>query len=396
MSRRNNARVVPWATHSEWEQTYHWLYAHRIEGVRRVRGWASRGKVPQAVDATAMFVEIWLRDRSGTLSEHELRLMYSIAFVRFVNGVVDAQQKGVYAGSVAGIAESLGLPGWFVDLRHSGTHDRLPSISLLRSGCHQALDWLNANYWIVQTTYLNNTASDVQELLVSYTNAVSNSDSKTASNSIKEIISIILADSYRDFLIPILISPGFLVPESKKMRSKYSDLTLNAEVQNMWSEPINAFETAWPGFIEDILLAIIATFIDPSRAAETVGVDSFKGVAHGSMSFQSTLASWAKYILKNKVLGNPVMTTPQGSGDENCTLDNIVEACLGNPNIFTKHILTDIASFNADISLYLTPFIAFVDDSFKVSVMAESTTPRKRKHHKVSSSAQDHFSIFTT
>ncbi|KAJ3011169.1 UNVERIFIED_CONTAM: Ribosomal biogenesis protein las1l [Siphonaria sp. JEL0065] len=385
---KRNARVVPWASHTEWEQTYHWLYSHQIEGVRRVRGWSSRGKVPQAVDSTAMFVEIWLRDRSGTCSEHELRLMYSIAFVRFVNGVVDSQQKGIYAGSVAGIAESLGLPAWFVDLRHSGTHDRLPSISLLRSGCHQALDWLNANYWIVQTTYVNNTASDVQELLIQYTEATKQGDTKAATTAIKEIVSVIIADNYRDFLIPVLVSPGFLVPESKKTRSKYTDLTLHPEVQNLWNDPINSFEAAWPGFIEDVLLAIIATFVDPSKTPEAVCLDSTNSILY-SMSFQSTLASWAKHILKTKVFTNPAATTkPQAGDDENSTLDNIVEACLGNPNIFSKHLMTDISSFNTDFADYLKPFIAFVDDSFKSAILAENTTQKKRKQ-KVDSSHID-------
>ncbi|ORY48242.1 Las1-domain-containing protein [Rhizoclosmatium globosum] len=362
-------RVVPWASHSEWEQTYHWLYAHQIEGVRRVRGWASRGKVPHAVDATAMFVEIWLRDRSGLVSEHELRLMYSIAFVRFVNGVVDAQQKGVYAGSVAGIAESLGLPAWFVDLRHSGTHDRLPSISLLRSGCHQALDWLNTNYWIVQTTYLSNTASDVQELLGRYLESVHSGDTGAGTAAIKDITTIILADNYRDFLIPILVGPGYLVPDSKKMRSKYTDLTLNPEVQHVWMGPIDSFQAAWPGFLEDLIMAIISGFVDPSKTSESLTEDGGKNPQY-SMSYQSTLASWAKHILKTKVLSNPANSVASGE-DGASLIDNIMQACLGNPNIFSRHLLTDIASNNKEVASHLKPFISFVDDSFKSAVIAE-------------------------
>ncbi|KAJ3074372.1 Ribosomal biogenesis protein las1l, partial [Rhizoclosmatium hyalinum] len=270
-----------------------------------------------------MFVEIWLRDRSGLVSEHELRLMYSIAFVRFVNGVVDAQQKGVYAGSVAGIAESLGLPAWFVDLRHSGTHDRLPSISLLRSGCHQALDWLNTNYWIVQTTYLSNTASDVQELLGRYLESVHSGDTGAGTAAIKDITTIILADNYRDFLIPILVGPG--------MRSKYTDLTLNPEVQHVWMGPIDSFQAAWPGFLEDLLMAIISGFVDPSKTSESLTEDGGKNPQY-SMSYQSTLASWAKHILKTKVLSNPANSVASGE-DGASLIDNIMQACLGNPNI---------------------------------------------------------------
>jgi hypothetical protein len=50
---------------------------------------------------------------------------------------------------VSSIANDLGIPSWFVDLRHQGTHDQLPSLPLLRVGAKQALDWLYTNYWLV-------------------------------------------------------------------------------------------------------------------------------------------------------------------------------------------------------------------------------------------------------
>lgn len=76
------------------------------------------------------------RDATHAVPEHELRLLYSMAFIRFVNGLIDPAQKGAYALSMNGIADTIGLPSWFVDLRHAGTHDQLPTICLLRNGCH--------------------------------------------------------------------------------------------------------------------------------------------------------------------------------------------------------------------------------------------------------------------
>jgi len=64
---------------------------------------------------------------------------------RFVNGLVDVQQKGVYAQSVATVAESLGLPHSFVDLRHEATHGALPSLPLLRLTAEQVCAHLRAN-----------------------------------------------------------------------------------------------------------------------------------------------------------------------------------------------------------------------------------------------------------
>ncbi|KAJ3102546.1 Ribosomal biogenesis protein las1l [Phlyctochytrium planicorne] len=91
-----------------------------------------------------------------------------MVFIRFVNGIVDPAQKGVFASSVVSIAESLGLPSWFVDLRHAGTHDHLPSVSILRSGCLQALQWLNDTYWVQQQLYMKDTFSEVKELLSTF------------------------------------------------------------------------------------------------------------------------------------------------------------------------------------------------------------------------------------
>jgi hypothetical protein len=52
----------------------------------QVKAWSSRGKVPHAVVSTAAFVEVSLRDefKYGNISNHELRLLYSMVFIRYV------------------------------------------------------------------------------------------------------------------------------------------------------------------------------------------------------------------------------------------------------------------------------------------------------------------------
>lgn len=69
--------------------------------------WRCRGRLPLSVDLTAALVEVQLRDsaytapeqpagRSGPFpgaSEAELRLLYSMAAIRVVNGVTDTSQK---------------------------------------------------------------------------------------------------------------------------------------------------------------------------------------------------------------------------------------------------------------------------------------------------------------
>jgi ribosomal biogenesis protein LAS1 len=50
---------------------------------------------------------------------------------------VDTLQKGAFALPITQIAEKLGLPRVFVDLRHEATHTQLPSLSILRDAAAQ-------------------------------------------------------------------------------------------------------------------------------------------------------------------------------------------------------------------------------------------------------------------
>lgn len=168
-------RLVPWSTDKEWQELHQKLYSfdkqERSLGVKRVKAWGSRGKLPHAIESTAIFVEIGLQDdpiRFSTCSHSEISLLLSMALVRFVNGIVDAAQKGTVASSVSGIAEQLGLPLWFVELRHSATHDKLPTLSSLRRARVQALEWLETHYWKVKANSANDKLDKIARLLDDY------------------------------------------------------------------------------------------------------------------------------------------------------------------------------------------------------------------------------------
>ncbi|KAI9883487.1 MAG: hypothetical protein M1823_004733 [Watsoniomyces obsoletus] len=45
------------------------------------------------------------------------------------------------------IAEEIGLPASFVELRHAVTHDELPSVTVLRHAVNRSLAWLWDHYW---------------------------------------------------------------------------------------------------------------------------------------------------------------------------------------------------------------------------------------------------------
>ncbi|KAF8898494.1 Las1-like-domain-containing protein [Infundibulicybe gibba] len=121
-------RRVPWSSLSTWRTITH---------------------LPHALESALALLLIIYQDRSNTLtSSLILRQSYATAIIRLVNGLVDPLQIGVYARSIASIAEQLGLPSWLVELRHAATHEDLPSLELLRQAAGESMKWLLHNYFL--------------------------------------------------------------------------------------------------------------------------------------------------------------------------------------------------------------------------------------------------------
>jgi len=72
----------------------------------------------------------------------------TLALIRFVNSLLDPLQKRDKNLSLTVLAEHVGLPKVFVEVRHWGTHEtNLPAVEVLRDTGIRALDWLWHNYW---------------------------------------------------------------------------------------------------------------------------------------------------------------------------------------------------------------------------------------------------------
>lgn len=162
-------RSVPWTDWEEWVKVCIALFStiadgqrvHVRQGLDLVEMWKTRGRVPHAVESTAQLLEIQLLDgcEGAQRSETELRLQYSLAVIRAVNGLVDPSQQGTFADSIFSIARTIGLPGWIVELRHEATHNQLPSLIVLRSAARHLLEWYHVNYWQMQCRHLEVSSS---------------------------------------------------------------------------------------------------------------------------------------------------------------------------------------------------------------------------------------------
>jgi Las1-like len=132
--------------------------------------------LPHAVESTGALAQIFWRDslqrqqqqqrqapgvvaaaspqhsascRAGLVSAVELRLAYSAAVIRCVNGFADTlQQQRFVAASVASLCQQLGIPTWIVDIRHEASHNALPTLELLRLAATTLLEFMRAEYWI--------------------------------------------------------------------------------------------------------------------------------------------------------------------------------------------------------------------------------------------------------
>ncbi|CAI1556173.1 hypothetical protein SEUBUCD646_0K02790 [Saccharomyces eubayanus] len=156
-------RIVPWRNLAELEELKGWFYPRtkdiiedkRHRAVQRVQSYQLKGSqyLPHVVDSTAQITCAVLLDEKETGSEPHrdsvpIRLSYVMALIRFVNGLLDPTQQSQFAIPLHTLAAKIGLPSWFVDLRHWGTHERdLPGLEMLRWAANEALSWLYDHYW---------------------------------------------------------------------------------------------------------------------------------------------------------------------------------------------------------------------------------------------------------
>lgn len=125
-------------------------YEDQVEGLSKCKAYEVRGFLPASVHATCLLVSAV----HGDVPENDLfsiRLQYSMAIIRFVNEILDASQTGKNVTPLHSLAEKIGLPNSFVELRHAATHEDIPSIHLLRRMTSRGLQWLYQRFWALQT-----------------------------------------------------------------------------------------------------------------------------------------------------------------------------------------------------------------------------------------------------
>ncbi|XP_060973302.1 uncharacterized protein LOC115725186 isoform X3 [Cannabis sativa] len=166
-------KLVPWMSWEEWLFVYDSLFSdspHAVSSaLAKISTWGSRGCLPVTIEVTASIIEIQMRDpyfskfrkdqnidasdknrgnqgSDGSLSDEMLAMLYCMAIMRLVNGVVEKTRKQREV-SIAVAADAINMPRTLIDIRHEGSHRELPTLQIVRSASIKALDWLKFYYW---------------------------------------------------------------------------------------------------------------------------------------------------------------------------------------------------------------------------------------------------------
>ncbi|XP_050996906.1 ribosomal biogenesis protein LAS1L isoform X2 [Acomys russatus] len=144
--------VVSWLSKAEWEQVTVYLFCDDLKlqqyALNRITVWRSRlgNDLPLAVASTADLVRCKLMDVAGGLGNDELRLLYGMALVRFVNLISERKTKCSNL-PLKYLAQEVNIPDWIVELRHKLTHKKMPHLNECRRGCYFVLQWLQKTFW---------------------------------------------------------------------------------------------------------------------------------------------------------------------------------------------------------------------------------------------------------
>ncbi|KAI8074857.1 Las1-like-domain-containing protein [Gongronella butleri] len=381
---RSQPRIVPWATNEEFLQVFHWLYADIDQdpasvqrGIDRVLAWNCRGRVPIAVKATMDLVELQLRERKQVaaavpLSQNELQLLYGCVMTRFVNILEDSQQKGYFARSLYVIAQQIGLPLHFVQIRHAATHEDLPSLTVLRRASRQALQWLYNTYWCAQIkpdTLHTVSAATMDEITAhlaqykadrkTYLRAKESTAHRATVATMRKLLKLLTADTIQDSVIPILLRPGNLVPASKKKRPSAEELAISPVVTLLWMPLLQFLDSEFDNFLPELLSAMIAR-LDATDAFDMrlPSLNPFEELPEESdaqfkqPSYLMTLTCWLIFFISNSNTEESMVTQ--------MILDLVLEECLRRPNAYTQSILKVLMQQDEELKTSLVPFMQFI------------------------------------
>ncbi|KAG8897593.1 rRNA-processing protein las1, partial [Tulasnella sp. 417] len=273
----------------------------RRRAANRLAAWKFNTAIPHALEITLSLLTVTIQDEElsapsssssnsastsfGTKSSLALRQAYALAIVRLVNSLVDPLQQGVYARPIAAIAAQIGLPAWFVELRHQATHEDLPSLLVLQEAAREPTIQLSPVEPILQRykslvkatskdiTLQKKRSTDFDKVFRDLERWIG--EAKIASWGAMNL-SVVDDDEddwkegwALDRLCEALLGRGGLVPVSKKKRSQPSSKVAPPPNAATWSDLLTKLTTTHPSLPARLVSNLISIFSLPPESGSS-------------------------------------------------------------------------------------------------------------------------------
>jgi len=275
----------------------------QLRAIEIISIWETRGCCPIAASVTCQLLADKLFVTKG--GEDEQRLRLSMILVRFVNGVTDLLQKGRFH-SVGVLAEAADIPSNIVDVRHSATHRRLPSMRQLRRAIADAEKWLHKYYWHAQADKLQKRWKTTLRALRAVYKADSEQDEEERNEAVKSLVVKTSSSSAVEVLVPTLIQHFLARPPVRAIKlSKKTITAIFLKQLKKWAPVLRTFAEEWNVFIPALVHQAL-------RRAKRAGRWE-KGL----------LALWCAHLLREKEGFLPMKSSRK------LLFDKLYEVCVG-------------------------------------------------------------------
>lgn len=384
---------VPWATLAELDELCAWIYSDDTDTARkqmaknRLCAWQVNTPLPHALESVLCFLNAMLLD-SNNASASTLCQTYALAVIRFVNGLVDPLQQGVFARPIYSLAAQIGLPAWIVELRHRSTHEDLPSLEVLREATHQSMQWLLNRYFLPTLSPPSTTAlesieipsldpllseykslmktclrdaslqgrikADVEKLLKSFSAWIADVSTLYAvdlsiQSSGSDVSTQKLKVATQKFCERLCERNG-LVPLSKSKRAPSSQPLVHPPNRDIWAPLIQQFDQQNEYFLEE-LLAHMLIIVNDSATAES------------DPTYSTTIAAWVLWV---------VDTLGDESLRRDCIRSLLNSAGPAGGNPITRNLVNSLALPDETLQSLVAGLLATIKPKPQASWQAES------------------------
>ncbi|KAI9790704.1 MAG: rRNA-processing protein las1 [Peltula sp. TS41687] len=333
----------------------------RREAVELVRAWKIRGQVPHAVESTGLLVDAMLND-TPNVSPWCIRAAYSIAFARFVTGFVDSSQEGKWKLSMYKVADQLGLPTSFVEIRHRIAHEELPSVTVLREAARRSLDWLWDYFWKhldermpgggmiddekeaapvvagmkeqfreVLKPYVKRRVVDVRE---GKGKGKESTSTATATAMEKDGVTDVISkacvrlcrgdEQTLSVLVTVLLEPKFLIPANRTIQSSLDPAFA------IWTPLLRSLSTHQQAFLSTLVDELLIQLTLPSSL--DVALDSYREAVY----------LWLRYILTDET-----WSAARRRWSAGLDMDCVVATCLMGQNVWSVKLVAELVCGDA-------------------------------------------------